>query len=60
MVRLITELVGNRSFTLNTGDKQRSRLRRPKNGAPQGSALAPLLFNIYTSDLLTTVSRKYA
>jgi len=41
--------------TLTTGNGQRSRLRRLKNGA-----LAPLLFNIYISDLPTTISRKYA
>jgi len=60
MVHMIMEMVSNRSFTLTTGNGQRSRLRRLKNGVPQGSALALLLFNIYTSDLPATISRKYA
>ena len=60
MVHMIMEMVNNRSFALTTGNGQRSRLRRLKNGAPQGSVLARLLFNIYTSDLPATISRKYA
>ena len=60
MVRMIMELVRNRSFTLTTGNSKRSRLRRLKNGVPQGSVLASLLFNIYVYDLPSTVSRRYA
>jgi len=60
MVRMIMEMVGNRSFTLTTGNGKRSRLQRLKNGVPQESLLAPLLFNIYISDLPTTISKKYA
>ena len=59
MVHMIMEMVGNCSFTLTIGNGKRSRLRRLKNGVPQGSVLAPLL-NIYLSDLPTTVSKKYA
>jgi len=59
-VQLVKELVGNRSFTLTTANGRRSRLRCLKNGVSQGYVLAPLLFNIYTSDLSTTISRKYA
>ena len=60
MVKMIMELVRNQSFTLTTGDSKQSRLRRPKNGVPQGSVLAPLLFNIYTYDLPSMISRKFA
>ena len=60
MVRMIMELVRNRSFTLTTSDSKQSRLRRLKNGVPQGSVLAPLLFNIYTYDLPSMISRKFA
>ena len=60
MVRIIMELVRNRSFTLTTGDSKQSRLRPLKNGVPQGLVLAPLLFNIYTYDLPSMISRKFA
>ena len=60
MVRMIMELVRNRSFTLTTGESKQSRLRRLKNGVPQGSVLAPLLLNIYTYDLSSMISRKLA
>ena len=60
MVRMIMELVRNRSSTLTTGDSKRSRLRRLKNGVPQESVLAPLLFKICEYDFPSTVSRRYA
>jgi len=57
---IVYMIIRNRSFTLTTRNSQRSRLRCLKNGVPQGSVLVPLLFNIYTSDLPATISRKYA
>ena len=56
MVRMIMELVRKRSFTLTTGDSKQSRLRRLKNGVPQGSVLAPLLLN----DFPSMISEKFA
>ena len=62
MVKMIMELVRNRSFTLTIGDSKQSRLRCLKKGVPQESVLAPLLFNIYeyTYDLPSMISRKFA
>ena len=57
MIRMIMEHVQNRSFTTTSGESKQNRLRRLRNGLPQGSVVAPLLFNIYTYDLL---SLKYA
>ena len=60
MVRMITELVQNQRFALTTSNSKQSNLRRLKNGVPQGSVMALLGFNIYTYNLLCTISRKYA
>ena len=60
MVKMIMELVQNQSFTLTTGDSKQSRLCRLKNGILQELVLAPILFNIYTYDLPSMISRKFA
>ena len=60
MVRMIMELARNQCFILTTGDSKQSRLRRLKNNVPQRLVLASILFNIYTYDLPSMISKKFA
>ena len=55
----IMELLYSRSFVLHTSDRQTSKPHRLKNGVAQGSVLAPILYNIYTSDFPTTLGTRY-
>ena len=56
MINMIMKLFRNCHFTLMTGNSSKNRF----NNMPQGSILAPLLFNIYTYELPDTISTKYA
>ena len=51
LVKFIMLLIQDRTFVLETSNGQRSKRRRLRNGLPQGSVLAPTLFNIYTADM---------
>ena len=60
MVRMIMELVRNRNFTLTTGDSKQSRATPSQKRRSSGIGLGSLLFNFYTYDLPSIVSRKFA
>lgn len=58
VLNLIKSMLGPRLIKVMLGAKE-SRFKMVKNGLPQGSVLAPLLFNAYTSDLPATRAEKF-
>ena len=55
---ILNEMLSNRYFQVQF-NQDKSKLRRLNNGLPQGSVLAPMLFNIYTFDLPKMSSKAF-
>lgn len=58
LYKLMNEMLSNRTFVVHLGERH-SKPRRLNGWLPQGSVLAPILFNLYISGLLNTISRKF-
>jgi len=57
-IHLLEQTLSNRNFKVYLNGEV-SRRKIVQNGLPQGSALSPTLFNVYTADMTETKSRKF-
>ena len=57
ILKILNVMTGTRQFHVVLGG-QKSKTRKIRNGVPQGSVIAPTLFNIYISDMPDTKSFK--
>jgi hypothetical protein len=58
LFNLLNNTLSNHYFQVFLGD-QSSRWRRLNNGLPHGSVLAPILFNLYMSDLPSNAAKVF-
>lgn len=53
LIVMIHNMIGGKKFIVKNGQTSKSKEYKVENGLQQGTVLAPTLYNIYTSDLLT-------